>query len=99
MLQCLVEENLDGRLGGEVTVDARIIVHFGGVGGSVGAEVVGKEMKSRGGGTREDNPASDIAPGAPSLVLSWAEVKMRGCGRRGNHEVEPGARQVGGGGG
>ena len=49
MLQCLVEENLDRRLGGEVTVDARIIVHFVGVGGGVGAEVVGKEVKSRGG--------------------------------------------------
>ena len=49
MLQCLVEENLDRRLRSEVTVDARIIVHFGGVGGSVGAEVVGKEVKSRGG--------------------------------------------------
>ena len=49
MLQCLVEENLDRRLRREVTVDARIIVHFGGVGGGVGTEVVGKEMKSRGG--------------------------------------------------
>ena len=49
MLQCLVEENLDRRLGGEVTVDARIIVHFGRMGGCVGAEVVGKEVKSRGG--------------------------------------------------
>ena len=49
MLQCLVEENLDRRLRREVTVDARIIVHFGGVGGRVRAEVVGKEVKSRGG--------------------------------------------------
>ena len=49
MLQCLVEENLDRRQRREVTVDARIIEHFGGVGGHVGAEVVGKEVKSRGG--------------------------------------------------
>ena len=46
MLQCLVEENLDRRLRSEVTVDARIIIHFGRVGGGVSAEVVGKEVKS-----------------------------------------------------
>ena len=54
MLQCLVEEDLDRRLRGEVTVDARIIVHFGGVGGGVGAKVVRKEVRGFGrrGGAR-----------------------------------------------
>ena len=48
MKERLVKEDLGGRLGCEVTIHARAVKHFGGMGGSVGAEVVRKEVKSRG---------------------------------------------------
>ena len=41
-----MKEDLGGRLGCEVTIHARAVKHFGGMGGGVRAQVIWKEVES-----------------------------------------------------
>ena len=43
----MVKQDLGGRLRSKVTIYARAVVHFGRMRGSVGAEMIGKEMEGR----------------------------------------------------
>ena len=43
----MVKQDLGGRLGSKVTIYARAVVHFGRMRGSVGAEMIGKEVEGR----------------------------------------------------
>ena len=45
MKERLVKKDLGGRLGCEVTIHARAVKHFGGMGGGVRAQVIGKEVE------------------------------------------------------
>ena len=45
MKERLVKEDLGGRLRGKVTIYTRAVMHFGRMGGSVGAEMIGKEVE------------------------------------------------------
>ena len=44
-----MKEDLGGRLRGKVTIYTRAVMHFGRMGSSVGAEMIGKEVEGRGG--------------------------------------------------
>ena len=43
----MVKQDLGGRLRSKVTIYARAVVHFGRMRGSVGAEMIGKEVDGR----------------------------------------------------
>ena len=42
-----MKQDLGGRLRSKVTIYARAVIHFGRMGGCVGAEMIGKEVEGR----------------------------------------------------